>query len=104
MTGCWMPAGPRPSNVLAPQPPNLLLPSLPGPMFTTRLRLAAGLAALALIFVACYVLVHAKRPIAAALFAPATILAFPLFASNRPPRQDEWASLNENVTRFRTAG
>ena len=38
------------------------------------------------------------------LFAPAAIFALPLFASNRPPREEEWASLNENVARFRTAG
>jgi hypothetical protein len=73
-------------------------------MVTIRLRLAAGFAALALVVFACYMLIHAKRPIATVLFAPAAILALPLFASNRPPRQEERASLNENVARFRTAG
>jgi hypothetical protein len=73
-------------------------------MITVRLRIAAGFAALAVVVLACYVLLHAKRPIGAVLFAPAAILMLPLFASNRPPRRDEWDALNENVTRFRTAG
>jgi hypothetical protein len=73
-------------------------------MISARIRIAAALAALALVVVACYFLVDAKRPIAAALFAPAAILSLPLFASTRPPRREEWASLTENLTRFRTAG
>ena len=73
-------------------------------MITLRLRLVAAIGALAMAVVACYVLMHAKRPIAAVLFAPAALLSLPLFASNRPPRRDEWTSLNENVTRFRAAG
>ena len=73
-------------------------------MITLRFRLGAAIGALAMAVVACYVLMHAKRPIAAVLFAPAALLSLPLFASTRPPRRDEWTSLNENVTRFRTAG
>jgi hypothetical protein len=73
-------------------------------MITLRFRLLAAIGALAMAVLACYVLVHARRPIAAVIFAPATLLALPLFASNRPPRRDEWTSLNENVSRFRTAG
>jgi len=73
-------------------------------MITVRFRLAAAVAAVALIAFACYVLLHAKRPIAAVLFAPAAVLCLPLFASGRPPRRDEWAALNDNVARFRTSG
>ena len=73
-------------------------------MISTRLRIAAALAALAVAVAACYVLVHTHRPMAAALFAPAIVLALPLFASTRPPRLDERDALNENVARFRTAG
>jgi hypothetical protein len=73
-------------------------------MITLRFRIAAALGALAFAVVACYVLVHARRPIAAVLFAPAGVLALPLFASTRPPQREEWTSLNENVARFRTAG
>ena len=73
-------------------------------MITLRFRIAAGIGALAIAVVACWVLMHARRPIAAALFAPAALLSLPLFASTRPPRRDEWTSLNENVARFRTAG
>jgi hypothetical protein len=73
-------------------------------MISTRLRIVAGFAALAIAAVACYVLVSTHRPIVAALFAPAAVLALPLFASTRPPRAEEWDTLNENVARFRTAG
>ena len=73
-------------------------------MISTRLRIVAGLAALAVAVVACYILVCTHRPVVAALFAPAVVLALPLFASTRPPRAEEWDSLNENVARFRTAG
>jgi len=73
-------------------------------MISTRLRIAAALAAFAVASIACYVLWHAGRPIAAVLFAPAALLALPLFASTRPPRIEEWDALNENVARFRTAG
>src|SRR5947199_8436680 len=73
-------------------------------MISTRVRIAAGITALVVAVAACYVLVHARRPIAAALFAPAALMALPLFASTRPPRADEYTSLNENVARFRTAG
>src|SRR5262249_2189784 len=62
------------------------------------------ISALAIAAVACYVLVRAKRPIVAVLFAPAAVLVLPLFASTRPPQREEWTSLNENVARFRTAG
>jgi hypothetical protein len=48
--------------------------------------------------------VSTHRPIVAALFALAAVLALPLFASTRPPRAEEWDALNENVARFRTAG
>ncbi|MEK6373166.1 MAG: hypothetical protein AABO58_10765 [Acidobacteriota bacterium] len=73
-------------------------------MISFRLRLAAAVAAIAIFAAACYVLVRAQRPIAAVLFAPAALLCLPLLASNRPPRLEEWAALNENVARFRTAG
>jgi hypothetical protein len=73
-------------------------------MFTLRFRIAAAVGALAIAVLACWVLVKTRRPIAAALFAPAALMALPLFASTRPPRPEEWAALNENVTRFRTAG
>jgi tellurite resistance protein TehA-like permease len=73
-------------------------------MISFRLRLAAAVAAIAIFTAACYVLVRAQRPIAAVLFAPAALLCLPLFASNRPPRLEEWPALNENVARFRTAG
>lgn len=73
-------------------------------MFTLRFRIAAAVGALAIAVLACWVLVKTRRPIAAALFAPAALMALPLFASTHPPRPEEWAALNENVTRFRTAG
>lgn len=73
-------------------------------MISFRLRLAAAVAAIAIFAAACYALVRAQRPIAAALFAPAALLCLPLFASNRPPRMEDWPVLNENVARFRTAG
>ena len=73
-------------------------------MISTRVRVATGLAALIVAALACYVLLRVRRPIGAALFAPAVMLAMPLFASNRPPRREEWDRLNENVARFRTAG
>ncbi len=73
-------------------------------MFTLRFRVAAASGALAVATLACYLLVHTGRPIAAALFAPAALLSLPLFAATRPPRQEEWNALNENVARFRTAG
>jgi hypothetical protein len=73
-------------------------------MISTRVRLAMGLAALIVAAAACYVLLRTHRPIGAALFAPAAMLALPLFASNRPPRAEEWDALNENVARFRMAG
>jgi hypothetical protein len=73
-------------------------------MLSLRFRIAAALGALAIAAGACYVLARAKRPIAAVLFAPAAVLALPLFASTRPPQREEWTSLNENVARFRTAG
>ena len=73
-------------------------------MISFRLRLAAAVAALAIFVAASYVLIRAHRPIAAVFFAPAAMLCLPLFASNRPPRMEEWAALNENVARFRTAG
>jgi len=73
-------------------------------MFTLRFRIATAIGALAIAVLACWLLVKTRRPIAAALFAPAALVALPLFASTRPPQPDEWASLNENVTRFRTAG
>ena len=74
------------------------------PMFTVRIRIVTALGAFALVVAACYLLAQTKRPIGAVLFAPAAVLALPLFASNRPPRREEWTSLNENVARFRTAG
>ena len=73
-------------------------------MISFRRRLAAAVAAIAIFAAGCYVLVRAQRPIAALLFAPAALLCLPLFASNRPPRMEEWPALNENVARFRTAG
>ena len=73
-------------------------------MISSRLRLAAALVAIAIFAAGCYVLIRAQRPIAAVLFAPAALLCLPLFASNRPPRMEEWPALNENVARFRTAG
>ncbi len=73
-------------------------------MISIRLRLASAVAAAAIFIVACYVLVHARRPVAAVLFAPAALLCLPLFASRRPPRIEEWPALNDNVARFRTAG
>ena len=73
-------------------------------MISFRLRLAAAVAAIAIFAAACYVLIRAQRPIAAVFFAPAALLCLPLFASNRPPRLEEWPALNENVARFRTAG
>jgi hypothetical protein len=73
-------------------------------MISFRLRLAAAVAAIAIFAAACYLLVRAHRPIGAVFFAPAALLCLPLFASNRPPREEEWAVLNENVARFRTAG
>lgn len=73
-------------------------------MISFRLRVAAAIAAVAIFAAACYVLVSARRPIIAVLFAPAALLCLPLFASSRPPRMEEWPALNENVARFRTAG
>ena len=73
-------------------------------MITLRLRIAAACAALAVTVVACYLVVRAGRPVAAVLFAPAAVLCLPLFAAKHPPRPEEWTALNENVTRFRTAG
>jgi hypothetical protein len=73
-------------------------------MISVRLRLASALAAAAIFVAACYILVHARRPLAAVLFAPAALLCLPLFASRRPPRLEEWPLLNDNVARFRTAG
>ena len=73
-------------------------------MISLRLRIAAGLAALLVAAAACYVLVRTHRPVLAALFVPAAVLALPLFASTRPPRAEEWDALNDNVMRFRTAG
>jgi len=73
-------------------------------MISLRVRIAAGLAALVVAAVACYVLVQAKRPIVAVLFAPAALLVLPLFASKRPPRIEEYDAISENVARFRTAG
>ena len=73
-------------------------------MFTLRFRVAAASGALAVAALACYLLVRTGRPVAVALFAPAALCSLPLFASNRPPRRDEWTTLNENVARFRTAG
>jgi hypothetical protein len=73
-------------------------------MISTRLRIAAAIAALAVAIAACYLLLYARRPIGAVLFAPAAVLVLPLFASTRPPRAEEWDALNENVARFRTAG
>ena len=73
-------------------------------MFSLRFRVAAASGALAVAALACYLLVHTGRPVAAALFAPAALLLLPLFASTRPPREEEWTALNENVARFRTAG
>ena len=73
-------------------------------MISTRVRVATGLAALVVAAAACYVLLRMHRPIGAARFAPAVVLALPLFAPNRPPRAEEWDALNENVARFRTAG
>ena len=73
-------------------------------MINSRLRVAAGVAAAAAFALACYLVVHTGRPIAAALFAPAALLSVPLFASSRPPRAEEWRALTDNVTRFRTAG
>src|SRR5206468_12404503 len=49
-------------------------------MITLRIRIATALAALALVGVACYFLIYAKRPVAAVLSAPAAVLALPLFA------------------------
>jgi hypothetical protein len=73
-------------------------------MFSFRFRVAAGICALAVAGVACWLLVRTGRPVVAALFAPAAILALPLFASTHPPRVEELPALNENVMRFRTAG
>jgi hypothetical protein len=73
-------------------------------MISTRIRIAAGMAALVVAVAACYVLTQARRPIGAVLFAPAALLALPLFASKRPPRIEEYDALSENVARFRTAG
>src|SRR5262249_27055831 len=74
------------------------------PMIGFRLRLASAVAAGALIAAACYVMMHEHHAIGAALFAPAAVLALPLFASTRPPSREQWNALNENVARFRTAG
>src|SRR4051794_21654659 len=73
-------------------------------MIGFRMRLAAGGCAAALFALACYLLAHAGRPVAAVLFGPAALLCLPLLASTRPPRPEEWEALDENVRRFRTAG
>jgi len=73
-------------------------------MISFKLRVAAGVAAAALFALVCTVVVRTQRPLAAILFAPVALLLLPLFASRRPPRMDEWPLLDDNVTRFRTAG
>lgn len=73
-------------------------------MISLRLRVAAAIASAVTFALACYVLMHARRPIAAVLFAPAAVLALPMFASRRPPQESEWQALDDNVARFRTAG
>ena len=73
-------------------------------MFTLRFRLAAAVCALAVAAFACWALLRWQRPVVATLFIPAVLLALPLFSSTHPPREEEWDALNENVSRFRTAG
>jgi tellurite resistance protein TehA-like permease len=73
-------------------------------MISFRLRIAAALAAAVFFAAACYLLVQQRRAIAAILFAPAALCCVPMFAAKRPPRPEEWEALDENVTRFRTAG
>lgn len=73
-------------------------------MIGFKLRVVAGVSAAALFALACALVVRTQRPIVAVLFAPAALLALPLFAARRPPRMEEWPRLDENVTRFRTAG
>jgi len=73
-------------------------------MISFRVRVFAGVSAAALVSAACYLVVSAGRPVGAVLFAPAALLSLPLFAAKRPPRLEDWPLLDENVTRFRTAG
>jgi hypothetical protein len=73
-------------------------------MISFRVRFLAGVSAAVLCVFACWIAVQTRRPIAVVLFAPAALLAMPLFAARRPPCLEDWPMLDENVSRFRTAG